>query len=154
METQTFIRQLARAKTPTIPEPLRTRTRQSWMHQWGSLLACEAARAFTSSLLERRGQPGADGEAPPAADVLGTSATLQERCRESDSGLALCGFCWQKPDLTVCSFIPSQKKSSTKVRVPAPASGSGATEMVLVPVAMSGSALMSNLIDKPDEKRP
>ena len=64
VETQAFVRLLARANTRAIPEPLGTRARQSWMHQWGSL-------AFASSFLERRGQPGADGEAPPAADVLG-----------------------------------------------------------------------------------
>ena len=37
VETQTFIHLLARAKTRAIPEPLRTRARQSWMHRWGSL---------------------------------------------------------------------------------------------------------------------
>ena len=77
VETQTFIRLLARAKTRAIPEPLRTRARQSWMHRWGSLLACAAARAFGSSLLERRGQPGSDGETPPAVDVLGDFTKAQ-----------------------------------------------------------------------------
>ena len=77
VETQTFIRLLARAKTRAIPEPLRTRARQSWMHRWGSLLACAAARAFGSSLLERRGQPGFDGVAPPAVDVLGDFTKAQ-----------------------------------------------------------------------------
>ena len=60
-----------RARTAPSLKPLRTRAHQSWMHLWGSLLVCAAARAFASSLLERHGQPGADGEAPPAADVLG-----------------------------------------------------------------------------------
>ena len=49
---------------------LRTRARLSWMHRWGSLLACTAARAFSSSLLDRRGQPGADGEMLTMADVV------------------------------------------------------------------------------------
>ena len=60
-ETHTFVRLLARAKTRSIPEPLCTRARQSWMFRWGSLLACAAARAFASSLLDRRGHSGADG---------------------------------------------------------------------------------------------
>ena len=47
------------------------------MHRWGSLLACVAARACASSLLERRWQPGSDGEAPPAADVLGDFTKAQ-----------------------------------------------------------------------------
>ena len=68
METQTFIRLLARAKTRAVPEPLRTRARLSWMHRW--VLACAAARAFGSSLLDRRGQPGADGEVLPMAEVV------------------------------------------------------------------------------------
>ena len=76
-ETQTSIHLLARAKTRAILEPLRTRARQSWMHRWGSLLACAAAWAFGSSLLERRGQPGSDGEAPPAVDVLGDFTKAQ-----------------------------------------------------------------------------
>ena len=70
-ETQTFIRLLARAKTRSVPEPLRTRARQSWAHRWGSLLACAAARALASSLLNRRGQSGADGDVPCDAEVLG-----------------------------------------------------------------------------------
>ena len=47
-ETHTFVRLLARAKTRSISEPLRTRARQSWMFRRGSLLTCAAARAFTS----------------------------------------------------------------------------------------------------------
>ena len=54
-ETHTFVRFLARVKTRSIPETLRTRARKSWMFRWGSLLACAAARAFASSLLDRRG---------------------------------------------------------------------------------------------------
>ena len=36
-ETHTFVRLLARAKTRSIPEPLRTRARQSWVFRWGGL---------------------------------------------------------------------------------------------------------------------
>ena len=47
-----------------------------------------------------------------------------------------------------------QEVARLKVRMPAPASGSGATKMVLVPVSKSGSALMSDLIEEADKKRP
>ena len=75
-ETQTFIRLLARAKTRSVLAPLRTQARQSWAHRWSSILSCAAARAFASSLLERRGQPGADGDVPCDADVLRDFCTL------------------------------------------------------------------------------
>ena len=88
METQTFIRLFARAKTRAIPEPLRTRARQSWMHRWGSLLACAAARGFASSLLEvvGAGQPGGDGEALQQT-CWGTSPRRKARHHGSDAGL-------------------------------------------------------------------
>ena len=47
-----------------------------------------------------------------------------------------------------------QEVAALKVRVRSPASGSGATEMALVQVARSGSALMSDLIEEADKKRP
>ena len=59
------------AKTWSIPEPLCARARQSWAHRWGSTLACVAARAFASSLLDRRGLPVADGDILSEADFLG-----------------------------------------------------------------------------------
>ena len=49
----------------------RSRARQSWMHKWGSTLACAAARAFASSLLYRQGHPGADGDTQAVLDVSG-----------------------------------------------------------------------------------
>ena len=49
-ETQTFLRLLAQAKTRSIPNVLRARD-QSWLHRWGSILFCAAARAFACSLL-------------------------------------------------------------------------------------------------------
>ena len=54
-----------------------------------------------SSLLECRGQPGADGEAPPAADVLGDVTKAQGRVAE-------------RPDLTVFPF--RQKKITSRVQ--------------------------------------
>ena len=68
-ETHTFIRLLARAKTRSVPEPLRTRARQS-SDGGCSTSACSAARAFASSLLDRRGHSGADGTTPSDAEVL------------------------------------------------------------------------------------
>ena len=50
---------------------LRLLARQSWSHRWGSTLACAAARAFASSLLDRRGHPGTDGDILSEADFLG-----------------------------------------------------------------------------------
>ena len=69
-ETQTFLRLLAQAKTRSIPKVLRARARQSWLHRWGSILSCAAARAFACSLLGLHGNLGADGDAPPVSDVL------------------------------------------------------------------------------------
>ena len=65
-----FVRLLAKAKTRSTPEQLRTRVRQSWMFRWGSLLASAAAKAFASSLLDRRGHSGTDVTTPSDAEVL------------------------------------------------------------------------------------
>ena len=51
LKKRTLSSVLAKAKTLSIPEPLRTRARQSWVLRWGSIEACAAARAFASSLL-------------------------------------------------------------------------------------------------------
>ena len=70
-EAHSFLRTLARAKVRSILVPMRSRVRQSWLRGWGSMLACAAARAFASSLLDRRGHPGADGDIPTVSDVFG-----------------------------------------------------------------------------------
>ena len=44
--------------TRSLPEVLRVRARQAWLFRWSSLLACSAARAHASSLLELHGCPG------------------------------------------------------------------------------------------------
>ena len=54
--------------------PLRSRVRQSWMHRWGSMLVCAATRAFASSLLDRRGHPGVDGDTRRSLTSSGTLA--------------------------------------------------------------------------------
>ena len=50
------------------------------------MLTCAAARAFASSLLDRRGHPGADGDIPAVSDVSG------DFCRVP-RGVTGC-FCW------------------------------------------------------------
>ena len=42
---------------------------QAWRLQWGSLLACTAARAVATSLLELPGARGSDGSTPPSHEV-------------------------------------------------------------------------------------
>ena len=74
-ETQTFLRLLAGAKTRSTPKVLRARARQSWLHRWGSILSCAAARAFACSLLGVHGNLGSDG------DALGVSDVLSDFCR-------------------------------------------------------------------------
>ena len=59
-EAQTFLRLLVRANNRSLPEVLRVRARQAWLFRWSSLLACSAARAYASSLLELHGCLGAD----------------------------------------------------------------------------------------------
>ena len=58
-------------RTLATTQVRRSRARQSWMHRWGSMLACAAARAFASSLLDRQGHPGVDGDTPAVPDVFG-----------------------------------------------------------------------------------
>ena len=55
LEVQTFLRLLVRAKTCSLPEVLQVRARQTWLFRWSSLLACSAAGACASSLLELHG---------------------------------------------------------------------------------------------------
>ena len=68
--------------------PLRSRVRQSWMHKWSSMLACAATRAFASSLLNRRGHPGLDGDTR----------------RSLTSSRTLAGHLSRRTVLTVCVF--------------------------------------------------
>ena len=52
-ETQSFLRQLAKAKTCHMPRILRTSAKLAWMWRWSMILACASARAFVQSLLEK-----------------------------------------------------------------------------------------------------
>ena len=65
-----FVRQLAKAKSRSVPRILVGRARQAWQHRWSSMLACASARAFALSLLDRRPVSGSDGATPSSAEVL------------------------------------------------------------------------------------
>ena len=69
-ETIAFIRHLGKAWARVEPIILRKRAEQGWRMRWCSLLACAAARAFESSLLEQRVPRGVDGETPNVHSVL------------------------------------------------------------------------------------
>ena len=63
-ETWAFVRQLAKAKSRSVPRILVGRARQAWQHRWSSMLACASARAFALSV------SGSDGATPSSAEVL------------------------------------------------------------------------------------
>ena len=69
LETQAFLRQLARAKSREEPPNFRTR----WTWRWSMILACASARAFAQSLLENRAAQGFGGPTPTIAEVIGES---------------------------------------------------------------------------------
>ena len=68
-ETQAFITQLARAKARSESQLMRRRAEQAWRLRWGSILACAAARAVASTMLELPGSRGSDGDTPPPHEV-------------------------------------------------------------------------------------
>ena len=68
-ETQTFLHILARAKARSEPPILRKRVEQAWRMRWAATLACSAARAFATSILDLRVGGGADGDVPRSHDV-------------------------------------------------------------------------------------
>ena len=50
---------------------LRRRVEQAWRLRWGAMLSCAAARAFASSLMDRRTAVGSDGVTLLSHDVEG-----------------------------------------------------------------------------------
>ena len=70
-ETQTFVQCLAQHKAKSAPKILQASAQVACYRRWSSLLSCLAAKAFATSLLERRGDPGAGGRVPSAHEVLG-----------------------------------------------------------------------------------
>ena len=73
LETQAFLRQLARAKSREEPPNFWTSAKLAWTWRWSMILACASARAFAQSLLENRAAQGFDGPTPTTAEVIGDS---------------------------------------------------------------------------------
>ena len=69
-ETQAFLQCLAHGKAQAAPRILRGSAQAAWSRRWSSLLACPSAKAFATSLLEMRGDPGAGGHLPSVHEVL------------------------------------------------------------------------------------
>ena len=46
------------------------RVQSAWLRRWGNLLACNAAKAFALSLLDRRPLLGVGGDAPSVHEVV------------------------------------------------------------------------------------
>ena len=68
-ELQTFVAQLAKSKAREQPFLLQKRFEQAWRMRWGAFLACAAAKAVATCLLDLRCAHGADGHTPPAWEV-------------------------------------------------------------------------------------
>ena len=66
LETRDFLRALARDQARSEPPLLRKRVEQAWRLRWWSILSCTAARALASSLVDKWGGVGADGDLPAA----------------------------------------------------------------------------------------
>ena len=49
---------------------MRQRVQSAWLRRWGNLLACNAAKAFALSLLDRRPPLGAGGDAASVHEVV------------------------------------------------------------------------------------
>ena len=73
-ETKTFLQCLA-DKAETAPKILKASVQVAWYRRWSSILTCAAAKAFATSLLERRGDPGAGGRLPSVQEVRVVAST-------------------------------------------------------------------------------
>ena len=63
-ETKNFLWCLACEKALSASSVLRGSARAAWYRRWSCLLACAAAKAFASSLVNKRGSPGAGSQVP------------------------------------------------------------------------------------------
>ena len=68
-ETAQLLGALAKARAREVPFVLQARAEAAWRRRWSNILACSAARAFASSLLEIRPAP-ATGDMPLVNEVL------------------------------------------------------------------------------------
>ena len=75
-KTANFLSALSKAKAETAPEAVRDQVRASWLRRWRNLLGCTAARAFATSLLEKRCSPGVSSTVPAEHEVLRESRFL------------------------------------------------------------------------------
>ena len=78
-ETGQFLRALAKHRAQGAPGVMRQRVQSAWLRRWGNLLACNAAKAFALSLLDRRPPLGAGGDAPSVHEVVRDSRFLLEQ---------------------------------------------------------------------------
>ena len=70
-ETRAFVSALAIARARHELPLMRKRAEQAWRMRWGGMLACTAARAVASSLLDLQHCHGGDGNTPFAHEVDG-----------------------------------------------------------------------------------
>ena len=70
-ETKAFLWSLACEKSREASKILQGSARAAWYRRWSCLLACAASKAFASSLVNRRGCPGAGGDVPSVHGVIG-----------------------------------------------------------------------------------
>ena len=69
-ETAQFFRALAKHRAQGAPGVMRQRVQSAWLRRWGNLLACNVAKAFALSLLDRRPPIGVGGDAPSVHEVV------------------------------------------------------------------------------------
>ena len=105
-ETQTFVQCLAQHKAKSAPKILQASAQVACYRRWSSLLSCSAAKAFATSLLERRSDPGAGGRVPSVHEVLG------------DARHAQCF--WDEFYLTLILFAVKKKSPPTHATPPPP----------------------------------
>ena len=68
-ETAGFLCALAKARAETVPFLMQSRAEAAWLRRWSAMLACNAARAFSMSLLEQR-PAVVTGAVPSVQEVL------------------------------------------------------------------------------------
>ena len=70
-QTRAFLSQLAHTRARQETPLMRRRAEQAWRLRWGGMLACAAAKAVASSLLDLLHHHGGDGKAPLTHEVEG-----------------------------------------------------------------------------------
>ena len=70
VETAQFVGALAASQARSAPEIMQASVAHAWRHRWRRMLACAAAKAFASSLLEHHSPVSAAGDIPFVHDVI------------------------------------------------------------------------------------